>query len=78
MWLFGALFDSAQIVSMKSGLEGGKIGLDPLQAVEARESQCSPVWKTGTIGSPREAVLTRNFTSTCERSAPQTPTTTLC
>ena len=29
-------------------------------------------------GSPRKAVLTRNFTSFCERSAPQTPAVTLC
>ena len=29
-------------------------------------------------GSPRKAVLTRNFTKVCERSAPQTPATPLC
>ena len=29
-------------------------------------------------GSPRKAALTRDFTSFCERFAPQTPITTLC
>ena len=29
-------------------------------------------------GSPREAVLTRDFTNVCERSAPQAPATPLC
>ena len=29
-------------------------------------------------GSPRKAVLTRDFTKVCERSVPQTPATPLC
>ena len=29
-------------------------------------------------GSPRKAVLTRDFTSFCERSTPQAPATPLC
>ena len=29
-------------------------------------------------GSPRKAVLTRDFTSFCERSVPQAPATPLC
>ena len=29
-------------------------------------------------GSPRKAVLTRDFTNVCERSAPQTPASPLC
>ena len=63
---------------MKSGLR------DRNNVVELRDFPVEAIvsMKSGlrdrNNGSPRKAVLTRNFTSFCERSAPQTPATPLC
>ena len=66
------------IVSMKSGLEGrnnekGKVHNGAFAVVSM---------KSGLEGrnnrSPQKAALTRNFTSTCELSAPPGPIKPLC
>ena len=65
-------------VSMKSGLRDR----NNLERGYFEKAKVNVSMKSGlrdrNNGSPRKAVLTRDFTNVCERSAPQTPTTTLC
>ena len=67
-------------VSMKSGLRDRNNSGTEGTPNDHRQNHVS--MKSGlrdrNNGSPRKAVLTRNFTSFCERSAPQTPATPLC
>ena len=65
-------------VSMKSGLRdrNNRMRLDR-RSHPSRVSMKSGL-RDRNNGSPRKAVLTRNFTKVCERSAPQTPATPLC
>ena len=66
-------------VSMKSGLRDRNN--DPTDMGEAFWAVVVSM-KSGlrdrNNGSPREAVLTRDFTKVCERCAPQTPAPPLC
>ena len=63
---------------MKSGLEGRNNSEVFELVFIAEEVSMKSGLEGRNNGSPRKAALTRNFTSTCEHSAPQTPITTLC
>ena len=64
---------------MKSGLRDRNNVVAKLPSVgSARVVSMKSGLRDRNNGSPRKAVLTRNFTSFCERSAPQTPAVTLC
>ena len=66
------------LVSMKSGLEG-RNNLDVLAQIKDKVNVSMKSGLEGrNNGSPRKAALTRNFTSTCELSAPPDPIKPLC
>ena len=70
---------AAEVVSMKSGL-GDRNNLPRVAAVATVPFYVSMKSGLGdrNNGSPRKAVLTRDFTKVCERSAPQAPAPPLC
>ena len=67
------------LVSMKSGLRDRNNRTTAALHVRSPEvvSMKSGL-RDRNNGSPRKAVLTRDFTNVCERSAPQAPATPLC
>ena len=73
-----AVVQVSQTVSMKSGLKDRNNRGGSRQTKPKKEVSMKSGLKDRNNGSPRKAVLTSNFTSVCERSAPQSPATTLC
>ena len=66
-------------VSMKSGLEGRNNELlSPDQRTGIHRVSMKSGLEGRNNGSPQKAALTRNFTSTCELSAPPGPIKPLC
>ena len=65
-------------VSMKSGLEGRNNDAERKGLGDAVDVSMKSGLEGRNNGSPRKAALTRNFTSTCELSAPPDPIKPLC
>ena len=63
---------------MKSGLEGRNNMVRPFVAYLAMSVSMKSGLEGRNNGSPQKAALTRNFTSTCELSAPPGPIKPLC
>ena len=70
---------SPEVVSMKSGLRDRNNALVTSIYVQMMYNvSMKSGLRDRNNGSPRKAVLTRDFTNVCERSAPQAPATPLC
>ena len=75
----GGYRDQVLPVSMESGLEGrNNSALARFDVMVVSVVSMESGLEGRNNGSPRKAALTRDFTSFCERFAPQTPITTLC
>ena len=73
-----SLTEEENLVSMESGLDGRNNN----QVLDIADNAGLVSMESGLDGrnnsSPRKAALTRNFTSTCELSAPPGPIKPLC
>ena len=71
-------YDARYGVSMKSGLEGRNNKRTRYRTHRSLIVSMKSGLEGRNNGSPQKAALTRNFTSTCELSAPPGPIKPLC